>query len=284
VRLFERELALQRHRNESKQQLARSPDFVKSRAFDNISRNKNLICMHELTRYLEKNGFYPRREDTEAILRRMDHDGDQAISYLDFCELTSMDANASSASPDKTSYSPPRAQGAQENIPVQTFNIKDEGGLTLKPKPVEAPKNISPAKLKQREDELKLANVERDKINAIIEEERNASIEANRVRNEERDAKIAADKADRDARIEQARLDREIAEQDRLKVIEDRKRQLQEERDIAEAERLQREADYQVKLEERRKEQEAAAAIKAEEDKARNITNFQFLRLLKALL
>ena len=36
---------------------------------------------------LEKNGFYPRREDIEAILRRMDHDANRQISYDEFCEL-----------------------------------------------------------------------------------------------------------------------------------------------------------------------------------------------------
>lgn len=76
VRLFERELSLQRHRNNSKQQLSLSPDFIKSRAFDSISKGQNQISVHDLTHFLEKNGFYPRREDIEAILRRMDHNAD----------------------------------------------------------------------------------------------------------------------------------------------------------------------------------------------------------------
>jgi hypothetical protein len=44
--------------------------------------------MPDLISYLERNGFYPRREDIEAILRRMDHDANRQISYDEFCELT----------------------------------------------------------------------------------------------------------------------------------------------------------------------------------------------------
>ena len=46
--------------------------------------------MPDLIFYLEKNGFYPRREDIEAILRRMDHDANRQISYDEFCELASV--------------------------------------------------------------------------------------------------------------------------------------------------------------------------------------------------
>ena len=43
--------------------------------------------MPDLIFYLETNGFYPRREDVEAILRRMDHDANRQINYDEFCEL-----------------------------------------------------------------------------------------------------------------------------------------------------------------------------------------------------
>jgi hypothetical protein len=76
VRLLEKELTLQRHRNDSKRQLAMSPDFVKVRSFDNISRGRSQIGVSDLSYFLERNGFYPRREDIEAILRRLDHNAD----------------------------------------------------------------------------------------------------------------------------------------------------------------------------------------------------------------
>lgn len=102
VHLFEKEVNLHRHRNQAKEQLALSPDFIKVRAFDMISRGQSQIAVGDLTYYLERNGFYPRREDIEAILRRLDHNADQALSYVDFCELTTIsDPNASAGSPQK---------------------------------------------------------------------------------------------------------------------------------------------------------------------------------------
>ena len=49
-----------------------------------------MIGMPELISYLEKNGFYPRREDIESILRRLDHDANRMISYEEYCELASI--------------------------------------------------------------------------------------------------------------------------------------------------------------------------------------------------
>jgi len=50
---------------------------------------------------LESQKFYPRREDLEAILRRVDHTGDQRISYEEFSELTSV--NEKNLSPEEAS-------------------------------------------------------------------------------------------------------------------------------------------------------------------------------------
>lgn len=46
--------------------------------------------MPELITYFEKNGFYARREDIEAILRRCDHDASRMITYGEFCALASV--------------------------------------------------------------------------------------------------------------------------------------------------------------------------------------------------
>ncbi len=40
--------------------------------------------------FLESNNFHAKREDLEAILRRVDHDGNQRISFDEFCEITSV--------------------------------------------------------------------------------------------------------------------------------------------------------------------------------------------------
>lgn len=142
VHLFEKEVTLQRHRNQAKEQLALSPDFIKVRAFDTISRGMSQIAVGDLTYYLERNGFYPRREDIEAILRRLDHNADQALSYVDFCELTTItDPNATGSSPQKDSplktsfQSPAKTAGKTviaDSKPVQQFNVDTKE--TLKPK------------------------------------------------------------------------------------------------------------------------------------------------------
>lgn len=44
--------------------------------------------MPDLIYFLEKNGFYPRREDVEAILRRLDHDANKMLSFEEFGEIT----------------------------------------------------------------------------------------------------------------------------------------------------------------------------------------------------
>lgn len=52
----------------------------------------------------------------------------------------------------------------------------------------------------------------------------------------------------------------------------------------AEEERKQREIEYEAKLEQQKKELEAAKAKRAEEEKARSVKNYMFLRFLKTVL
>lgn len=70
--------------------MATIPDHQKVRLFENIAHGNSYATVHELTCFLERNGFYPRREDIESILRRIDHDGNQRIGYNEYCELVKM--------------------------------------------------------------------------------------------------------------------------------------------------------------------------------------------------
>lgn len=92
TRLLEREMQLQRARNETKRQLASCPEFVNIRAFDSIARGCQAISMPDLIYFLERNSFYPRADDQEAILRRCDHDANRQISFAEFCENVSYSA------------------------------------------------------------------------------------------------------------------------------------------------------------------------------------------------
>lgn len=53
--------------------------------------------MQDLIQYLEQNGFHPRTEDLEAILRRCDHDADRALSFDEFCEVTEVSSDINEA-------------------------------------------------------------------------------------------------------------------------------------------------------------------------------------------
>ena len=90
ARLIEQEHKLQRTRNEQIGDLHRCPGFIRVKSFDKISRQQNNITMTNLVSFLESNGFFPRKDDIEAILRRLDHDANGMLSYEEFCELVSV--------------------------------------------------------------------------------------------------------------------------------------------------------------------------------------------------
>ena len=66
--------------------MASNPDYSRQDAFNEASKGQTFISTYGLTQYLERNGFYPRESDLEAILRRCDHSGDKELSYTEFCE------------------------------------------------------------------------------------------------------------------------------------------------------------------------------------------------------
>ena len=67
------------------------------RVFENLAKGYPTISMPDLIYFLERNRFFPRREDVEAILRRCDHDANRSISYAEFSELVGMEEQMSSA-------------------------------------------------------------------------------------------------------------------------------------------------------------------------------------------
>lgn len=85
---IELELKLVKIKNEIKRQLLQKQDFTKANYFNLISNSKDKITVPDLINFIRKFGkANPRKEELEAILRRCDHEGDQLISYSEFCEL-----------------------------------------------------------------------------------------------------------------------------------------------------------------------------------------------------
>ena len=90
VRILEREKTMIDKRSECRRDLFKHIDHQKLKTFNDITRGQTLVLMSDLIFFLEENGFCPKTEDIEAILRRCDHDADQALSFEEFCELTEL--------------------------------------------------------------------------------------------------------------------------------------------------------------------------------------------------
>jgi hypothetical protein len=88
TRLIESEISFQKKRAEAQAQLQQSQDFNLMRTFSTVAPyNSHLIHLHDLIYFLENNGYYPTREDLEAILRRCDHDADRCFTLDEFQEV-----------------------------------------------------------------------------------------------------------------------------------------------------------------------------------------------------
>lgn len=119
VRILERERNLSKKRSEARMALFKNQDHQKLKTFHSISRGQTAISMSDLIYYLEQNGFHPRTEDLEAILRRCDHDADRYLSYEEFCELVEMPAeeNEEGEDPDaKANMNSPERKELQESV------------------------------------------------------------------------------------------------------------------------------------------------------------------------
>lgn len=55
--------------------------------YERLSVYKHGIILESLNRFLTVNGFHTRLSDTDAILRRFDHNANQALDYAEFHEL-----------------------------------------------------------------------------------------------------------------------------------------------------------------------------------------------------
>lgn len=134
VRILEREKNLCKNRNALKLQLARHADFENAKSFDLISRGNRYIEMIDLIYFLEGNGFHPRTEDLEAILRRCDHDADRALSLSEFAELaeaTEVDEETKAAKEkdQKVKQDELEKQRAEQEIKLKELKAEQEKRL-----------------------------------------------------------------------------------------------------------------------------------------------------------
>ena len=111
TRIIEREILFAQKRADGKKELFKNPDHQRLKTFNDITRGQLYISMSDLISYCEKNGFFTRTEDLEAILRRCDHDADRCLSYEEFCEVTEL---------------PGGEEGAEDADPKDNSPVKKE--------------------------------------------------------------------------------------------------------------------------------------------------------------
>ena len=68
--------------------------------------------MPDLLYFLERNSFFARADDQEAILRRCDHDANRHISFAEFCESMCEERQA----PQYQAHDEQKNGGGQENV------------------------------------------------------------------------------------------------------------------------------------------------------------------------
>lgn len=93
ARILDREKSFMQRRREARMALESVPPGDINKIFRNISQGHSDIQMQDLIQFLDQNGFQPKTEDLEAILRRCDHDADRAISLEEFAEACEKNYN-----------------------------------------------------------------------------------------------------------------------------------------------------------------------------------------------
>ena len=93
LRILEQEVRYANQVKAAKMDLFKHSEYQRHKAFHEISRGLTYINMSDLIYFCEYNGFYPRTDDLEAILRRCDHDADRCLTFEEFCEITELNLN-----------------------------------------------------------------------------------------------------------------------------------------------------------------------------------------------
>lgn len=247
VQVLQKEMDLQRNRQDQRRQLVSDPDFLKHKTFDDIARGCRNISMADLTIWAERNGYFMRSEDVEAILRRLDHDADRMISFEEYAELVN-DAESGSEKSEQKLEENKKLEDSLER--EENPEKKEKTPAKTQKKSAEKQKSKSPdtsADKKKREEAQKAAQKEREDLEKQIEEEK-ARIKKER---EEAETKREQERKEREERIKKEQEEREARLKKEREEYEARKKKEAEERD----QRL-KELQEQMEAERQQKEQE----------------------------
>lgn len=87
VRLLEKETSLQRRLETLRKELEQSPDFNVFKAFETLDfPTTSYVTREKIAEFLRRNLVSAFQDDIDAILRRLDIDGDERLSYSEFSD------------------------------------------------------------------------------------------------------------------------------------------------------------------------------------------------------
>jgi Ca2+-binding EF-hand superfamily protein len=117
ARLLEKELSLQRRLELSKKDLALRHDFSVISAFSLLDYpSTSLITRDKINDFLRRNGKIVFEDDIDAILRRMDIDGDERLSFSEFSDALRPQETVFISSPRR---SPTRTSPGRHSSPLR---------------------------------------------------------------------------------------------------------------------------------------------------------------------
>ena len=117
ARLFEKELNFQRRLELGKKDLALRHDFSIVSAFSTLDYpSTSLLSRDKLSDFLRRNGKIAFEEDIDAILRRVDVDGDERLSFSEFSDFLRPQEPVFLSSPRR---SPTRTSPVRHSSPLR---------------------------------------------------------------------------------------------------------------------------------------------------------------------
>lgn len=122
VKLLEREVEYHCQLNKLREELGDNKNFCCAQEYENLSVGRYGIIMTSLNPFLGANGFYTRQTDTDAILRRFDHNANQSLDYGEFYELVTgkdLDDKEEKEEKDKKSHSDSDEDEKKVKTPVK---------------------------------------------------------------------------------------------------------------------------------------------------------------------
>ena len=129
LRLLEREASLHKEIEERRRQLAAKDDFTVLSCFQKIAGNSSYIEESQIVEFLRSHGHYVMVEDIDALLRRVDTDGDMMLNYTEFLEalltITTVFTKYEDKKEKSNTSSPAKSESTKKEEAVKNEDLLD---------------------------------------------------------------------------------------------------------------------------------------------------------------